>query len=419
MVASSMPVSQGPVAEAVRGFLDGLLRFDRSMVTSLSGLEPADAGQPIIVVLQAYQSLLGGVRPPAAVCAALRQLDTNSVSPLERAHIEVARHLLRGAYDRASRTLLHISEEFPADELALAAGHQVDFLQGSNDTLLSRLSGSPLLRDSSAPAYPYLLAMLAFAYGENREYARAYEAGTRALSLAPHDNPWAVHACAHALFERREHADVSDLLARTRDGWNAESCLLRTHLSWHYALNAMATSDDDILASCTGEMSRIVGPDCSGMQFCDLVSLLWRMRLAGTDVTADFERTLATAVRLRDISNSAFVDVHILLAVIGCGRYDLAREMAREMCAESADIAPHLHSVRRTAVDVAESFLHYCQSDPVGAVQRLISVFPALIGLGGSMIQRDLVLELLVACDRDQLGSAGIPVRPLVTSRVA
>ncbi|MFI9504532.1 hypothetical protein [Nocardia sp. NPDC052566] len=422
---SGVRAYEGRIGAAVRGFVDGLLRFDRAIVHSLSGLDAEESAQPIIVILQAYQSLLGGMRPQAQVCAAVRRMDTGGLTELESAHLDVVRELLHGAYDSAGETLLQISKQFPADELAVAAGHQVDFLQGDNETRLHRLSSSPMLLDRAAPGYPYLLAMLAFAYSENQEHGKAYEAGTLALSLAPHDNPWAVHACAHSLFETRDYQDVSRLLSSTQGNWSSDDCLLRTHLSWHFALNAMATHDEAALARLTGDLTAVVRQECSAMQFCDLVSLLWRLRLTGREVAADFDSTLDTAIRLQGVSNSAFVDMHILLAVIGGGRYDLARQMAREMCAESADVAPHLRSVRRTAVDVAESFLHYCQSDPVQAVRQLLSVYPALIAVGGSEIQRDLVLELLITCDLDRtadpslFGTAGLDARPLVTRRIA
>ncbi|WP_135231310.1 hypothetical protein [Nocardia sp. CS682] len=409
------------VAAAVSGSLNGLLRFDRSMVTSLDGLEHDEAEQPIVVMLRAYLYLLGGVRPPVEVVDALRKIDAGSLSALEAAHLDAIRHLLHGAYGAAGDTLLDISRQFPTDELALAAGHQVDFLTGATETLLSRLSSSPLLTEGATETYPYLLAMLAFAYGENHEFAKAYEAGSRALSLAPQDNPWAVHACAHALFESRDHGAVSELLSATRGRWNSESCLLRTHLSWHHALNSMAESDHDALTGLTGDVTAVLATECSAMQFCDAVSLLWRLRLAGIVGPDDFAAVADKALDIRSASNSAFVDLHVLLAVIGADRHELAMRLAQEIGADATDMAAHLTGTRRTAVGVAESFLYYCQSNPEQAVRRLISVLPAVVGMGGSMVQRDLALELLVTCthgrglDVTVPAGVGIDRRPLVT----
>ncbi|MFD6156986.1 hypothetical protein ACFWF7_04555 [Nocardia sp. NPDC060256] len=407
------------VAAAVSGSLSGLLRFDRSMVTSLDGLERAESDQPIIVILRAYLYLLGGVKPPAEVVDALRHIDPATVSVLESAHLDAIRQLLHGAYGAAGDTLLEISKQFPADELALAAGHQVDFLTGATETLLSRLSTSPLLTEGATETYPYLLAMLAFAYGENNEFAKAYTAGSRALALAPDDNPWAVHACAHALFETRDNAAVAELLSSTRARWNSESCLLRTHLSWHHALNSMATADDDALAGFTDEVTRVLETECSAMQFSDAVSLLWRLRLAGIAGPDDFTAVADKALEIRDASNSAFIDLHVLLAIIGADRHTLAKQVAAEIGADATDLAEHLTGTRRTAVGVAESFLYYCQSNPEQAVRQLISVLPAVVGMGGSMVQRDLALELLVTCAHgraaDMTIPAGIDRRPLVT----
>jgi hypothetical protein len=405
------------IAAAEAGFLNGLLRFDRSMATALENLDEDVAWQPAIVIRQAYQYLLGGMRPPPAVCEAVQLIETAATSKLEAAHLDAVNHLLRGAFGEASRTLLDMAREFPDDTLALAAGHQVDFLSGTPDIQLARLTASPLLRDASSAAYPYLLAMLAFAYGENGEHARSYDAATRAMSLAPDDNPWAVHACAHTLFETREHQAVSDLLAGTRAVWASDTCFLNTHLTWHHALNSMV-ADRDALTERTAELTAMLGPRCSAMQLCDVVSLLWRLRLAGLAEPSQFDVAADIAMDLRSVSNSAFVDLHVLLAIVGAGRYQRAAEVARELRADRTDIAAHLRGTRRTAVGVAESFLHYCQSDPAQAVHRLLSILPEVIDMGGSVVQRDLALELLVTCDRGRAVPSGIDVarRPLVTN---
>jgi len=412
------------IVAAESGFLNGLLRFDRSMATALDNLDDDIAWHPAIVICQAYQYLLGGMRPPAAVCEAIRRIETVAVSRRETAHLATVRHLLRGAFGDASKTLLDISREFPDDTLALAAGHQVDFLSGTPHVQLARLTASPLLREGSSAAYPYLLAMLAFAYGENGEHRKSHDAGTRALSIAPHDNPWAVHACAHALFETREHVAVSELLATTRTGWMSDSCLLRVHLTWHDALNSMAAADRGALAERTAELTGVLGPGCSAMQFCDVVSLLWRLRLAGLAEPSQFDTAADIAVDMREVSNSAFVDMHVLLAIVGAGRYQRATEVAREMCADPADVAAHLSGTRRTAVAVADSFVHYCQSNPEHAMRRLMSILPGVVDMGGSVVQRDLALELLIACDRGRavpfatVPGIDVTTRPLVTNLI-
>ena len=420
----SMPAHDERIAAAEGGFLNGLLRLDRSMVTALENLDDDIAGRPAIVIRQAYQYLLGGTRPPVAVCEAIQRIETVAVSNLESAHLDAVKHLLRGAFGDACMTLLDISREFPDDTLALAAGHQVDFLAGAPHIQLARLTSSPLLREVASAAHPYLLAMLAFAYGENGEYAKSYEAGTRAMSIAPDDNPRAVHACAHTLFETREHRAVSDLLATTRAGWMSDDCLMRMHLTWHYALNSMAAADRGALTERTAELTGVLGPECSALQFCDVVSLLWRLRLAGLAEPTQFDVAADVGLDMRDQSNSAFVDLHILLAIVGAGRYQRAAEVAREMCADMAGVAAHLSGTRRTAVGVADSFLHYCQSNPEQAARKLTSILPEVIDMGGSVVQRDLTLELLVACDRGRAVSPAIvpgidvSTRPLVTNRV-
>ncbi|PXX71253.1 hypothetical protein DFR70_101675 [Nocardia tenerifensis] len=418
MSAIAMSSYSDRVRAAVSGSVNGLLRFDRSMVTSLDGLDD-DAERPIVVLLRAYLYLLGGVRPPVEVVDALRRIDRAALPALESAHLDAVRHLLHGAYGEAGDTLLEISRQFPADELALAAGHQVDFLTGATETLLARLSASPLLTEGASENYPYLLAMLAFAYGENNRFAEAHAAGSRALSLAPDDNPWAVHACAHALFETRDNRAVAELLSSTRGRWNSESCLLRTHLSWHHALNSMAESDRDALTGLVDEVTGVLASECSAMQFSDAVSLLWRLRLAGLAGPDDFTAVADKALEIRGASNSAFVDLHVLLAIIGADRHAEAERLAKEIAEDATDSAEHLTGTRRTAVGVAEGFLYYCRSNPEQAVRQLISVLPAIVGMGGSMVQRDLALELLVTCSHgrgsDLAIPAGIDRRPLVT----
>ncbi|WP_306361334.1 hypothetical protein [Nocardia sp. CC227C] len=418
------PTPGNGASGVVSGFVNGLLRFDRSMVWSLDELDGDVAGAPVVVVLRAYQYLLGGVRPPDDVRAALDRIDPAAVRPWEAAHLEVTRLLMNRAYRAASDRLLAISAEFPSDELALAAGHQVDFLSGSTRIMLSRLISSPLLVEGASASYPYLLAMLAFAYGENDAFADAAAAGERALELAPHDNPWAVHACAHTYFERRDYGAVEELLGATTGRWSAHRCLLRTHLTWHRALASMVAADRDGLTALVAEILGTVAGPSSAMQFCDAVSLLWRLRLAGIAGPDDFDALARRAVEMRAGSNSAFVDLHALLAIVGADRHELARRIAAEMGEERAGNTDDMVRPRRTAIRVAESFVEYCGANPESAVRGLISVLPEVVALGGSMIQRDLVLELLVNCDHGSAdllipSGARIATRPLVTRRVA
>ncbi len=412
-------------SRAVVSFVDGLLRFDRSMATSLDELDPDTAATPVVAVLRGYQYLLGGVRPPAATIETLRRLDAATLSGWETAHLEVVRLLLNGGYGAAGARLLAISREFPDDELALAAGHQVDFLSGASRTMLTRLLDSPLLVEGTTAAYPYLLAMLAFAHGENDQHAESSAAAERALALAPADNPWAVHACAHAFFEARDYGSAARLLSATSGHWGGERCLLRTHLTWHRALTAMAVADRDGLQAMVSDILRVVAGESSAMQFCDAVSLLWRLRLAGIAGPDDFAALVPRATEIRALSNSAFVDLHALLAIVGAERHEQARRIAAEIGEQRAGTAEDLLRTRRTAVRVAESFVDYCASNPELAVRGLISVLPEVAAMGGSMIQRDLVLELLVNCDHgrgaDLLAPSGarVDMRPLVTARGA
>ncbi|WP_282785700.1 MULTISPECIES: hypothetical protein [unclassified Nocardia] len=424
MSGDRSPLGDG-ASGVVAGFVNGLLRFDRSMVWSLDAVDGEAAGAPVVVVLRAYQYLLGGVRPPDDVRAALDRIDPAATRPWETAHLEVVRLLLNRAYRAASDRLFAVSAEFPADELALAAGHQVDFLTGETRTMLSRLTSSPLLVEGATPAYPYLLAMLAFAYGENDACADAAAAGERALELAPVDNPWAVHACAHVYFERRDYGAVDALLGATNSRWSAQRCLLRTHLTWHRALASMAVADRDGLTELVAEILGTVAGPSSAMQFCDAVSLLWRLRLAGIAGPDDFDALADRAVEIRAGSNSAFVDLHVLLAIVGADRHELARRIAAELGQDRAGSGDDMVRPRRTAIRVAQSFVEYCGANPESAVRGLISVLPEVVALGGSMIQRDLVLELLVNCAHgggaDLLIPSGVRVgtRPLVTCRIA
>ncbi|MGW7416406.1 tetratricopeptide repeat protein [Streptomyces sp. NPDC054863] len=329
-------------AEHYEQALDSLLFFRPDVADRAADVLSASPGSPMGHALHAYLAVLGteeadslAARAPFARFRAA--LDEARTTPRERLHLAAAGACLDGDLRGAARLLGELSIGWPQDALALAAGHQLDFLTGDAGRLRDRIGGALGAWDEADPHYGPLKGMYAFGLEESGHYEQAEEAGMEALARNPRD-VWGVHGVTHTFEMRGRFTDgIRFLDARVAD-WSTGN-FLNVHNWWHYALFAMETGDTDRVLDIydasihpPGTDADAPGADADGlaMQLLDASALLWRLLLAGEDQPARWNRLAQAWARRADGPHYAFNDAHIVMAYVGAGRVSDAERLVAD-----------------------------------------------------------------------------------------
>jgi tetratricopeptide (TPR) repeat protein len=368
-------------------------------------------------MLGAYLGLMSSERGPGGAGVA-RMGQIAPADDREAAHLSVIRAWAAGDWAGASRRLDDLLEAWPADPIALNAGHQLDFFLGDAARLRSRPARALEAWDPADPAWPYLFGLQAFGLEELGDYPAAEAAAQRALEAAP-DDVWAQHALVHALeMQGRSQAGL-DLLEARRADW-AHDHFLKVHTSWHAALFALETDGAERALALHDAAVWDGGPDPLAMTLIDSAGLLWRLKLDGVEAGGRWDR-LSEEWALRDEGAwYAFNDLHAVLAHCGAGRLERARALVDRMAAAAANPDPaatNAQALRSAGLPAARGVLAFAEGDFAACVAWLAPVRRLLSVFGGSHAQRDAWQRtLLVAALRS--GQAGF-ARVLVEERLA
>ncbi|MFI5801969.1 tetratricopeptide repeat protein [Streptomyces sp. NPDC051561] len=410
--------------------LDALLFFRPEVVDRAADVLRVSPDAPLGHALHAYLAVLGTEeRDTAAARAPFARfrgaLDETRITPRERLHLAAAGACLDGDLHGAARLLDELSVGWPRDALALLAGHQLDFLTGDAGRLRDRIGGALSAWDQEDPHYGPLRGMYAFGLEESGHYEQAQEAGLDALDRNPRD-VWGVHGVAHSFEMRGRFGDGLRFLDARTAHW-ASGNFLTVHNWWHYALFALEAGDTARVLDVYD--SAVHPPDAEplAMQLLDASALLWRLHLAGQDVSARWERLARDWAGRADGAHYAFNDVHIVMAYVGAGRIKDAEELIADRrrwlasVEDSYGTAPSTLSnhamTARIGVPVCEALVAYGTARDRAAVDLLLPLRHRLAEFGGSHAQRDAVqktlLEAALRCGRDEVA------RALLSERIA
>ncbi|WP_019630127.1 tetratricopeptide repeat protein [Actinomadura atramentaria] len=396
-----------PDAAAVDALHDAVTRFMRFRHGMLDPVAPwlaAGDAFPLAAALDAYIGALSTEAGVAAETAAAfgRARERCARLPLterERGHLDAADRLLAGDLRGAADLLTRLSEHDPHDMVALAAGHQVDFLRGDAVALRDRVGAVLAFLAEDDPHYPWLLGMYAFGAEENGHWEYAERLGRRAAELDP-DNVWAVHAVAHTFEERGRAEDGAAWLDGRRADWDGDN-YLRLHLTWHRCLFRLDAGDAAaVLATYDADLApeRTAG---SALEILNGSSLLWRLHLAGVDVGGRFA-TLADAWRDRAADPwYAFNDWHAALCFAGADDQAALAALIRSREAyATGDAGSGLPDDRdvtgAVGLPVCRAIAAFAQKDYDAAVDLMMPVRHALRRTGGSDAQRDVLQQTLI-----------------------
>ncbi|PSJ29012.1 tetratricopeptide repeat-containing protein [Streptosporangium nondiastaticum] len=396
-------------ADAVRHYekaLDDLLFFREEVTTEARAVLDAAPRSPMGNVLMAYLGLLGTEEKDAARAAKSfrefrRTVPDADLTPRERMHAEAAAAWLGGDIHRAGGVLAELAVTHPKDALALAVGHQTDFLTGNAVLLRDRIGGALTAWDADDPQYGLLQGMYAFGLEEAGHYGLAERVALEAVERNARD-VWGIHAVAHAYEMQGRYEDGIRFLEARTDDWS-DGNYLSVHNSWHYALYVLETGRTDAVLAVYDAAVHNEDSGGAAMELLDAASLLWRLHLAGAG-TGDRWPALADAwERRRDGAYYAFNDVHAVMAYVGAGRVADAERLVRDreewLRTTGAGTPPGLSNVGMTAeigVPVSRALIAYGQQRYDEAVDLLLPLRHRLHTFGGSHAQRDALQKTLV-----------------------
>ena len=314
----------------------------------------------------------------------------------EKVLISAARYWMEGQWDTAAQTWDRVLAEHPTDAMALQCAHLTDFYLGDAVNLRDRVGRVLQHWDESMPGYSFILGMQAFGFEECNQFERAEETARAALEIEPRDG-WSVHALTHVMEMQNRYQEGQQLLRSRENDWAPDNGFA-FHNWWHLALfhieqedfaGALKLYDEQILASAS---------DVS-LQLADASALLWRLHLQGVDVAERWNNLARLWREKTDTENGyyAFNDLHALIAMVGAGQIQQAREVLQAVKA-AATGNPPLTAMMASSIGIpsCSAIIAFGEQRYGDAVKNLLGIRTIANRFGGSNAQRDILTQTLV-----------------------
>jgi len=240
------------------------------------------------------------------------------------------------------------------------------------------------------PGYSILLGMLAFGLEETGDYARAEEAGRRALDFQPFDC-WAHHAVAQCDGDGRAGRRTESAGSVAREPyWAGDACFLKVHNWWHRALCHLDLGQaDQVLALYDGPIRK--DRSAVALDMVDASALLWRLHLQGHDVGNRWVELAAAWDAHADGKTYPFNDWHAVMSYLGAGRQKDVARLAKAHHESDRAVSESAGWGRATARPLIEGFSAFWHGDYRTAVELLHPARCITNAFGGSHAQRDVI----------------------------
>jgi tetratricopeptide (TPR) repeat protein len=313
-------------------------------------------------------------------------------TPRERSHVGAVGLLVDGQSVEAERAMREHLQTYPRDLVVVQRLYFVLFWRGGFPDMLALTRGLITHDEGNG----FVLGLHAFALEEAGECDAAIRLAEQAITLDPRD-AWAVHALAHALYEKgASEAGIATLPPAIRPcthlGW------FRNHLLWHLALMHLALGRyDRTRALCRRVFER--HPSSIAGDLHDSISLLWRRDLYDGGVGEAWRPFAAIARERLHRQGLLFHAVHLGMALAAAGDWaTAARQLGMLRDRAAADPTGLVGNV---VIPLIEGLHAFAGGDYACAIERMDPLRPRIIEIGGSRAQRDVFHDtLLEACFR-------------------
>ena len=371
-------------------------------------------GDPTEVLAQTLQNDPGFVMGHVFNASAMLMMSERQYLPAIRASIEAAealatksndreklmtlaaRQWMEGDWIRAGQTWDQVLAQHPTDALAIQCGHLTDFYTGDATNLRDRIGRVIGHWDQDLPGFSYVLGMQAFGLEECNQFAKAEEAGRKALAIEPRDG-WTVHAVAHVMEMENRYEEGQRFLGERVADWAPDNGFA-FHNWWHLALYHIEQED---FAGALGLYDQQILPSPSDMslQLLDASALLWRLLLQRVDTGDRWGRLANMWSGKAAVENGyyAFNDLHAVLALVGCGRIDEAREVRAAVKHASIGNPPLTADMAlRVGLPACDAVIAFAEERYGDTVDALLPVRTIANRFGGSNAQRDIITQTLI-----------------------
>jgi tetratricopeptide (TPR) repeat protein len=388
----SNPVS-GATPEAVRHFDEALQSFNIYRGDPLASLDAATAAAPSFAQAHLLKGfILALATEPAAtadaagIAAALRAMPRDG---REASQLAILDALIAGNWVAAATAMDFHNMRYPRDLVALQAGHLMDFYRGSARDLRDRIARALPHWSPDVPGYHAVLGMHAFGLEEAGDYARAEEAGRRAIAMEPLDC-WAHHAVAHVMEMQGRAEDGIGWMVAREPYWAGDTNFFKVHNWWHRALCHLDLGQlDQVWSLYDGPIRGSRSP--VALDLVDASALLWRLSLSGHDAGDRWSELADAWDAHADGRLYPFNDLHAVMAYIGAERHDAIARVGAAQEAAAGARTDNAGWIRAIAQPLMTGFIAFARGDYRAAVEALHPVRFVANQFGGSHAQRDVI----------------------------
>jgi hypothetical protein len=382
----------GANVEGLRHYERAVGEFRCYIDDPLGSVDAALAACPHFVmahVLRAYLYLMG--TEPEALPAARASYEAAAKLPAthqEGGHIEAVRLLTEGQWRAAGRALEDVTIEYPRDAVALQIGHLIDFFVGDARMLRDRIGRALPMWGEGMPGYHNILAMHAFGLEECGDYGRAETQGRKSVALEPRDG-WGQHAVAHVMEMQGRQREGIQWQRSNADAWSKDS-FFAVHNWWHLALYHLELGEvGEVLTLFDGPIfgarSKIV------LEMIDVSAMLWRLHLRGINVGNRWQAIADNWAPIANYGNYAFNDAHAMMAFVGAGRKEAAKELLASEEAVARTAEGDLGTFLTVGRPLTQAIMAFGEGNYAETVRLLRPIRNIANRFGGSHAQRDII----------------------------
>jgi tetratricopeptide (TPR) repeat protein len=387
-VTAASPRALEAYDRAVHGLLgwdDQALALFRAATEADPALSLAHAGAGVCLFLEERFDEARAAAETARAAAA-------GQTARERGHVEALALLIGGKTAAAESLMLEHLEVYPRDLVVLQRLYFMWFWGGRFPEMLALTSR--LCRHYGGDSF--MPGLHAFVLEQAGRCDEAVRVAAGALRRNERD-AWAVHALAHAIYEMAAFdTGLGRLPAAIHPcqhlGW------FRNHLVWHLTLMHLSRGDyDRALRLSRAAFERAPSPITGDLN--DAISLLWRFRLYGIDVSDRWKPFTDIARERLARPALSFHVVHLAMALAAGGDWATAERQVTAL----RERAPRDRTglVPGVVLPLVEGVHAFAAGHYRRAVELIEPVQGRFIDLGGSRAQRDVFADtLLEACFR-------------------